>query len=112
MLALGVCKPVKRDREIEIKGWRMVSKVRAIAAWIIIPAFISMFVAHQSILSDKYCCMPWPPGAPNRPPDWMFTWRNYSLLLVVAASIITIPRWQALVGIAGTLIFLFLYGSQ
>ena len=87
-------------------------RIRTVAAWTIIPAFLSMFMAHQKILSPEYCCMPWPMDAPNRPPMWIFYWRNYSLLVVVAAILVSLPRWQSLVGIVGIVLFLFLYGSM
>ncbi|MGE0126855.1 MAG: hypothetical protein AB7U82_02030 [Blastocatellales bacterium] len=88
------------------------SKGRAVAALVAIPALVSVFAAHQQLLSPEYCCMPWSEGHPNRPPTWIFLWRNYSLLLTVTASIASLPRWQSWVGLAGTALFLFLYGSQ
>jgi hypothetical protein len=100
---------------MEIQGANkssMISKGRAIAAFVVIPALISMFVAHQQLLLPKYCCMPWSEGHPNRPPEWIFLWRNCSLLLIVIASIASLPKWQSWVGLAGTALFLFLYGSQ
>jgi hypothetical protein len=90
----------------------MISKGRAVAVLAIIPALISMFVAHQQLLSPEYCCMPWSEGHPNRPPEWIFLWRNCSLLLTVIASIASLPKWQSWVGLASTTLFLFLYGSQ
>ena len=87
-------------------------QIRRVAAWIVILAFVSLFIAHQQILAPQYCCMPWPMDAPNRPPAWIFYWRNFSLLLVVLALIISVPRWQSLVGILGLVVFFFLYGRN
>jgi len=87
-------------------------RVRSVAAWIIFPALLSMFIAHQQILSPQYCCMPLPLNAPTRPPAWILYWRNLSLLLAVVAILISLPRWQSLVGIAATILFFYLYGSQ
>jgi len=91
---------------------RWFKQTRTIAAWFVLPAFVSMFIAHQQILAPRYCCMPWPIDAVNRPPAWIFYWRNYSLLLVVIALIISLPRWQSLVATLGIVVFFFLYGSQ
>ena len=82
------------------------------AAWVVILAFLSMFIAHQQILSPKYCCMPWPMDAARRPPAWIFHWRNYSLVILAVAILVSLPRWQSLAGIAALVLFLFLYGSQ
>jgi hypothetical protein len=93
------------------KFWLQLRKARSVAAWIVIPAFLSMFMAHQHLISTYP--VPFPRGL-ERPRGLELTlmWRNYSLLLVVAASLISFPRWQSLAGIIGTVIFLFLYGSQ
>ena len=56
--------------------------------------------------------MPWPMDAPNRPPAWIFNWRNYSLVILAVVILVSLPRWQSLVGLAALVLFLFLYGSQ
>jgi hypothetical protein len=90
--------------------WLWFKSVRTAAAWIVIPAFLSMFIAHQHLIFTY----PLPSVPMERPRGLELTlmWRNYSLLLVVAASLISLPRWQSLVGIVGIVIFLFLYGTQ
>src|SRR5215510_13156771 len=98
--------------KLESKSRRLFNTIRTVAAWTIIPAFLSMFIAHQQILSPQYCCMPMPMDAPNRPPAWIFYWQNFSLLIVVVAILISLPRWQSLVGIGAMVLFLFFYGQQ
>jgi hypothetical protein len=92
----------------KFKLW--LSRVRTVSAWIVIPAFLSMFIAHQ-VLKSKYRVMY---------PDWIeqpagmkliLMWRNYSLLAVVATSLISLPRWQSIVGLISTALFLYLWGS-
>jgi hypothetical protein len=88
------------------------TKIRTVAAWVVIPALLSMFIAHEQILSPEYCCMPWPIDSARRPPAWIFHWRNYSFVILAVAILVSLLRWQSLVGIAALVLFLFLYGSQ
>ena len=77
------------------------------AAWTVLPAFMSMFVAHQYLIHN------FPVGdylAP-RPPQWVLMWRNVSLLMVVGCVLVSIPRWQSLLGIVGIVVFFFLFGG-
>ena len=39
--------------------------------------------------------VPSPPAAPR----WMFSWRNWSLIGAVIASLISLPKWQSLVAL-------------
>jgi hypothetical protein len=95
----------------ESKLWLWVKRVRTVAAWIVVPAFLIMFMAHQHLIYNFPT--PFPSGV-ERPNDLEVTlmWRNYSFLVVAAASLISSPRWQSLLGIVATIVFLFLYGSQ
>lgn len=82
-----------------------VSVMRRLAAWIVLPAFISLVAAHEVIITNY-------PGAVGyssapRPPEWLMWWRNGSLVLVLLFSLVSIPRWQSLVGLGGTLLFLY-----
>lgn len=72
-------------------------------------AFVSMFVADYQV--RWHHAGPWPPNIPMpRELEWFLLWRNLSLLAVVVLILISIPRWQSLVGIGGLVIFFFLFG--
>src|SRR5262245_24103192 len=101
---------LNRMRELAISKW--FSSFRRLAPWLVIPALISAVVAHQFMLSPKYCCKPWPTNAPFRPPSWMFIWRNCSLMGAFILALASLPRWQGIVGLIGVFLFLCLYGSQ
>jgi hypothetical protein len=86
---------------------RYVSRVRTIAAWAVLPTFASMFVANQYIIRN------FPVGdylAP-KPPQSILMWRNVSLVTVVICILVSIPRWQSLLGIGGIIVFFFLFGG-
>jgi hypothetical protein len=92
------------------KIWRVVSKIRTVTAWLIIPAFISMLVAEDRIRGYP---RPWPAHIPMPPALQSFIyWRNLSLLALVFLILVSIPRWQSLVAIAGLIIFFFFFGSM
>lgn len=90
------------------KKW--LTRVRTISAWIVIPAFLSMFIAHQCLI--RMYRVPYPAWI-EQPAGMklILMWRNYSMLAVLAASLISLPRWQSIVGLIGTAIFLYLWGS-
>ena len=86
------------------------TRVRTVAAWIVIPAFLSMFIAHQTLI--RMYRVPYP-GWIEQPEGMkqILMWRNYSMLIVVAMSLISLPRWQSIVGLICTALFLYLWGS-
>ena len=84
--------------------------VRTIAAWIVIPAFISMFVAQNVITAmNPRGSGPWPAALP-RPAsfDMWLQIRNTSFLIALVAGVLSLPRWQSLVVLCLTLLF-FIY---
>ncbi len=87
-----------------------ISKVRKTTAWLAIFALASLFVAEQVLIS-KYL-LPWPAGMP-RPKDLelLLLWRNLSFLLTVFFSLLSLPRWQSIVGIVGISMFLYFFGA-
>src|SRR5262245_5073855 len=78
--------------------------------WLVIPACLSTFIAHQIILS-KYI-LPWPYDA-QMPTllRLLLWWRNLSFLLMLLSSVASLPRWQSIIGLAFVVLFLFFYGS-
>jgi len=87
-----------------------ISRVRKVAAWLIIPVLASAFIAHQVIIS-KYI-LPWPYGAPRpRNLDMLLLWRNGSLLLAVFCVLVSLPRWQSIAGLIGIIMFFYFFGS-
>ena len=89
-----------------------VAKTRTIVAWVVIPAFLSMFVAEQLLESlNPHRNGPWPQSLP-RPSLFSFLlwWRNISLLIAIGSGVISLPRWQALVGLSLTVAYtLYVY---
>jgi hypothetical protein len=86
------------------------SRVRSVAAWLVLPAFVSMFVANKQ-LNTKYPG-PFPAYLP-RPGEleWLLWWRNWSLIALVVCALVSLPRWQSLVGLGALLLFFLLFGG-
>jgi hypothetical protein len=82
-----------------------INRARIVAAWATIFCFVSLFIAHNTL--NSYCCPPWPLNAP-RPPEWIFTWRNGSVIAVFITGFISFPRWQSLVGLGVTALYLYM----
>lgn len=92
------------------KIWRVVSRIRTVTAWLVILAFISLLVAEEMIRGYP---RPWPGHIPMPPAlEWYIYWRNLSLLALAVLILVSIPRWQSLVAIAGLIIFFFFFGSM
>lgn len=83
------------------------SKTRTVAAWTALLAFVSMFVA-ENLLTTKYSGGPWPEGMP-RPSllEWLLIWRNVSFIVALVTGLISLPRWQSLVGLSLTLVYTY-----
>ncbi len=87
-------------------------QVRKVGEWIVLPAMASVFLADR-LLSIYY-----PIGAvysPENPRplmiEWWVGWRNLSILLMLTCSIVSLPRWQSLVGIAGLVLVIMMFGG-
>jgi hypothetical protein len=86
--------------------------MRGVAANMVLPAALSMIVADNRLLA-WYGPGPWPSWVPR---TWqmesMLMWRNYSLLLAVITSLVSVPRWQSILGIAVSILFVVYLGGQ
>lgn len=92
------------------KIWRVVSQIRTVTAWLVILAFISLLVAEEMIRGYP---RPWPGHIPMPPAlEWFLYWRNLSLLALALFILVSIPRWQSLVGIAAFVIFFAFFGRM
>jgi hypothetical protein len=92
------------------KVWRVISQVRTVTAWLVIAAFVSMMIAENQIRGYP---RPWPGNVPMPPAlAWFIWWRNISLLALLALILVSIPRWQSLVGIAGLIIFFVFFARM
>jgi hypothetical protein len=78
---------------------------RKIAAWIIIPAFLLMFISDAWIVQmNPVGRGPWPDLLPRPRAFEILLWtRNLSFLLALITGIWALPRWQALIGLTLTL---------
>ena len=92
------------SKEPQKPNWRLFLR------WLIIPARLSTFIAHQIMLS-KYI-PPWPYEA-QMPKllKLLLWWRNLSLLLLLLSSVASLPRWQSVLGLVFIVLFLFVYGG-
>lgn len=85
------------------KIWRVVSSIRTVTAWLVIVALVSMLAAEEMIRGYP---RPWPGDFPMPAAlQWIIYWRNVSLLALVILIVVSIPRWQSLIGIAALAIF-------
>ena len=84
------------------------SEARAVIAWVIFPALISMLIADQMTISiNPNGNGPWPDPLP-RPPSfqmWLI-WRNISFLVTFLAGIISLPKRKAIVGLTITILYI------
>jgi hypothetical protein len=90
--------------ELRKSNWRLALR------WLIIPACLSTFIAHQIILSNHVLPLPYEAPTPM-PLKTLLWWRNLSLLLVLLSSVASLPRWQSIAGFAFIVLFLFFYGG-
>lgn len=92
------------------KVWRVISQVRTVTAWLVIASFVSMMLAEDQIRGYP---RPWPGNVPMPPAlQWFIWWRNVSLLAVLALTLVSIPRWQTLVGFVGLVIFFVFFARM
>src|SRR5712691_11165445 len=86
---------------------RLLKTIRSLAAWIIIPAFLSFVIADQ-ILVTKYGGGPRPNDFPRpRLLDGLLVWRNWSLVVALATGLISLPKWRSLIGLTLTLTYFY-----
>lgn len=89
--------------------------MRRIAAWLVIPALISLYLANQNLIKSYPSGAIWMVRDSGMPRPslfvWLLWWRNTSFLLALAASLISLPRWQSVLGIVGLILFMYLYGG-
>ena len=69
-------------------------------------ALVSVLVAHHE-LNVNFPGKPWPEIP--RPPAFftLLWWRNISILAVAGLGLLSIPKWQSMVGLVGLILFLF-----
>jgi integral membrane sensor domain MASE1 len=81
-------------------------KARLIATQGVFVAIVSLIFSESAFMSSYSY-----PADPNHPPPgWLLAWRLGSLILLLLFSVISIPRWQALIGLLAA--FLFIYYLQ
>src|SRR5579883_276576 len=87
--------------------WRSsLIKLRKAAAWITLPAFLFMFIAEGAMSHMNPTGFGPYPISP-RPLSfefWLFI-RNLFFLIALVTGLISIPRWQSLLGLTLTLLF-------
>jgi hypothetical protein len=69
------------------------------AAWVAMVAFVSFVIPHFMIERFDPPAFKWAWGAP-RPPQWQFDWRNFSLLILFVAAMVSFPKWKGWVPLA------------
>jgi hypothetical protein len=88
-----------------MRNWIM--RGRTFAGWLVLAACVSFFIASRYV-SGHYPAMGY---FSPRPPQSLLLWRNGSLIAVAVCILISIPRWQSLVGIAALVVFLLFFGG-
>ena len=88
------------------------NEARSIAKWLTIPMLASLYLIEE-YMDTKYHVGPLPLDAPSppRPSWWLLNLRNYGFLVVTVITLLSLPKWQSWVGIAGLILFLRLYGQ-
>lgn len=66
------------------------------APWVALIAFFSFVIPHILIERFEPNAFKWAIGAP-RPPSWQFAWRIISLFELMVASLLSLPKWRALI---------------
>jgi hypothetical protein len=91
---------LERGRKVSWLG-----RARQIAAWVVIPAFLVMFISEGWISAINPQGMgPWPDGLPRPRSFEIWLWmRNVSFLVALITGVFSLPRWQAFVGLILTL---------
>jgi hypothetical protein len=83
-------------------------RIRTVAAWGAIAAFVSFFAAQQVIgsMNPAGYHAPWPSLLPTpRSFETALWWRNLSLLFAVALALASLPRWQSILGLVLTVTY-------
>ena len=90
-------------RQSSFGNWFSIT--RRVAAWIALGAAGTLFIVTMVIFFEyPYAYyVPSPPAAPR----WMFSWRNWSQIVAVIASLISLPKWQSLVALPATVLLFF-----
>lgn len=86
---------------------KWVTRCRTVAAWLTLAACVSFFIASRYV-SGHYPAMGY---FGPRPPQSLLLWRNASLIAVAVCILISIPRWQSLLGIAALVVFFVFFGG-
>jgi hypothetical protein len=71
-------------------------RIRSMAPWVALIAFFSFVIPHILIERFEPNAFKWAIGAP-RPPSWQFAWRIISLFVLMVASLLSLPKWRALI---------------
>ena len=90
-------------RRSQFRDW--VSVARSIAAWVALAA-VANFLMVTLVIFYKYpyaYYVPSPPAAPR----WMISWRNWSFVLGLVTSLISLPKWQSLIALPLVLLLTF-----
>lgn len=83
------------------------ARVRAIAGWLTISAFACVLVADNAMINmNPQGTGPWPNTLPMpKSFAWWLLIRNASLLVALGAGLISLPRWQSILGLTLTVIW-------
>jgi hypothetical protein len=98
----------RAERKDNRAMWR---QVRTITAWGALLALVSLFAADITANSlhpaGWYMPLPQNLNLPTTPTfEMAVAWRKFSLLAVVALSVVSLPRWQSLVALALTIAYI------
>jgi uncharacterized membrane protein len=78
-------------------------RIRDISSWSVLVMIASLLLAEK-YLSSNYV-YPYIPHAP--PSRWELGWRLVSFFGVIVFSLISLPRWQSILGVVTILLFIY-----
>jgi cytochrome c-type biogenesis protein CcmH/NrfG len=88
---------------------QLLRRARTVLAWIAISGAVSVFLATWAI-EPRYPTELARLGGP-RAPEWMYTWRVTSLYVALLSTLLSLPRWQAIVALLAVITYAFFFAA-
>lgn len=89
--------------------WSHLRRYRTILAWVSLAATASLFLATW-VIEPRFPTELARLGGP-RAPEWLYTWRVASGCIALMTSLLSLPRWQAVVALLGIIGYAFFFAA-
>jgi hypothetical protein len=83
--------------------YQAIKKIRDVSSWAALVMIASLLMAEK-FLSSRFV-YPYNPNEP--PPAWALNWRLGSVCLLLVLSLISLPRWQSILGLLTLVLFVY-----